>query len=300
MVSGTITGRVRRIIKSMPFARRAVRFFTRSTELRAALEKKEEQIATLRVALQKKVRQVEELRTLTGALQRSASEGPTVDARRFHPAADGVRLGDALTYNTLTVMDTIYATESVVDRYNSPLQLSVYQLFLEALAANVRVKCGKVLDAGCGLGVFTNIMRQAFSPAEIWGSDFSNEAIKSASSRWPGIGFFVHDLDRHLADKYDLITCLETLEHLRDPELAVRNMLAGLEPGGILFLTVPDGRLDQSWRHVNFWSPESWQAFLERAAPLGWCVRTGVIQHQEAPSLRYNWAALSSSTCWKV
>jgi hypothetical protein len=34
-----------------------------------------------------------------------------------------------------------------------------------------------------------------------------------------------------------------------------------------MVLTVPDGRIDYSRYHLNFWSPESWRIFVTDAAP---------------------------------
>ena len=32
--------------------------------------------------------------------------------------------------------------------------------------------------------------------------------------------------------------------------------------GGILLVTVPNGRIDTFAGHINFWSPESWDIFV--------------------------------------
>src|SRR3954471_19136862 len=42
--------------------------------------------------------------------------------------------------------------------------------------------------------------------------------------------------------KFDTVVCLNVLEHVRDPLLALRNMYDALQPGGRLVLYVPQGQ----------------------------------------------------------
>ena len=39
-----------------------------------------------------------------------------------------------------------------------------------------------------------------------------------------------------------------------------------MSQNGILIITVPNGRMDTSFRHINFWSPESWEIFIKEHA----------------------------------
>jgi len=43
---------------------------------------------------------------------------------------------------------------------------------------------GDVIDFGCGVGVFTEIIRQALPKCNIYGSDFSHLAINKAKARY--------------------------------------------------------------------------------------------------------------------
>jgi SAM-dependent methyltransferase len=69
--------------------------------------------------------------------------------------------------------------------------------------------------------------------------------------------------------RYDQITCLEVLEHLRDPEVALRKLRDALAPGGHLFIGLPNefhvvrrlqvlvGRPDfarYDWPHLRFFT----------------------------------------------
>ena len=45
--------------------------------------------------------------------------------------------------------------------------------------------------------------------------------------------------ETRLSGRYDLITCVSVLEHIANPDDAIRNMFALLKPGGFLVLTFP-------------------------------------------------------------
>ena len=89
--------------------------------------------------------------------------------------------------------------------------------------------------------------------------------------------FFQHDICQPLAQKYDIIFCTEVLEHLLNPWEATHHLENALLPGGTLVLTVPEGRKDHSNEHINFWSPESWKAFLDRECSGAKSIDTRVI-----------------------
>jgi 2-polyprenyl-3-methyl-5-hydroxy-6-metoxy-1,4-benzoquinol methylase len=72
----------------------------------------------------------------------------------------------------------------------------------------------------------------------------------------------VHDIYDSLNNPYDIIICTEVLEHLEYPEESLKNMLLSLNNGGKLIISVPDGRKDTFFGHINFWSPESFKIFV--------------------------------------
>jgi len=193
--------------------------------------------------------------------------------------------------NSLKSINIFYSSPENIERYCDAERLDIYLLFLDTLAANVEVKRNsRILDAGCGLGVFTKLMDERFGGI-VCGFDFSDVAISQAQQN-NGIRFFTHDIYDSLPERYDIIVCMETLEHLIEPEVAVRNLLNSLSDGGTLFLTVPDGRVDRHVRHINFWSPESWEIFIKKLCQGNYDISFGMVQHPEVKARRYNWAIL--------
>lgn len=94
-----------------------------------------------------------------------------------------------------------------------------------------------VLDVGTGTTALPQMMRTC---------GFVVTAIDNIRDYWPSgmVNRHYHVLDDDiLAPKvrgpFDFITCVSTLEHIREPARAVRNMFSLLKPGGRLVLSFP-------------------------------------------------------------
>lgn len=106
-----------------------------------------------------------------------------------------------------------------------------------------------VLDIGCGRGGFaTWLARHSPPPADVVGCDFSPVAVEKAASfaaaaALRNVRFEVADIQRldQFADAtFDTIFSCETIEHVPDPPLAVRQLVRVLKPGGRLYLSTPN------------------------------------------------------------
>ena len=265
---------IREIIKYLRIAMHPVAFERdRVTQIQA----KDKQIQAKDKQIQTKDKQIQFLQTKVEAL--------------LGATASDI---DPLDFNTMGSMDRFFASEGNIAKYFSDLQLSVYQLFLSILADNVKVtKDTRILDAGCGFGIFTKLMQEKLGVHSVCGFDFSSVAIAQARVKHPGVDFFTHNIYDPLDGKYDVITCTETIEHLTDPEAAIRNLARSLSDKGVLTLTVPDGRIDHYKNHINFWSPESWKIFINKLSQRDFNFTVGIVQHPTVATLRYNWAILS-------
>ncbi len=101
----------------------------------------------------------------------------------------------------------------------------------------------RMLDAGCGTGKITSILREMIQPGgRILGVDYSEERIHYAKQHYgqeSGIDFQVYDLRDPLDGMglFDLIWVRFFLEYFRveSPDI-VRNLTACLKPGGYLCL----------------------------------------------------------------
>jgi ubiquinone/menaquinone biosynthesis C-methylase UbiE len=97
-----------------------------------------------------------------------------------------------------------------------------------------------VLEVGCGDGSFTTDLAQKFS--SVTAIDISAGQIAENAVRLPKITFRQHDVSEKFpfADAtFEVVWCSEVLEHLFEPEFALREMHRILKPGGRLLVTVP-------------------------------------------------------------
>lgn len=110
----------------------------------------------------------------------------------------------------------------------------------------------RVLDIGCGGGILSETM--AALGAEVTGIDASHEAIEVAKLHLHEssvrVSYRHETAEAHLesgyAGHYDLVTCLEMLEHVPDPAAVVSACAELVRPGGaVCFSTL--SRTSKSW-----------------------------------------------------
>lgn len=144
-----------------------------------------------------------------------------------------------------------------------PLARTRYRLALDCLQFDA-ASTERALDVGAGNGAF---MAEALkrSPAlGIYGVEFSQAAIDLAH---PDIRGRLARCDLQGEDPlpwggaFEVITCMEVLEHLPDDMLALRHVARALAPGGRLFISVPAweakwGPQDVSAGHVRRYEPD--------------------------------------------
>jgi len=101
----------------------------------------------------------------------------------------------------------------------------------------------RILDFGCGTGVFTELLRRTHPQAEVYGCDPSLAAVKQASSRCGGATFFRLDresVDGH-AGTFDLVFTHHVLEHVLDLKGTADEIVALVKPGGRMMHILPCG-----------------------------------------------------------
>lgn len=111
----------------------------------------------------------------------------------------------------------------------------------------------RVLDIGCGFGLFTGAVVDKFPYNETWGVDISNEVIEANKEKHPEVAYFqqyVGHLDKVPTNYFNLVFSGEVLEHLEEPAQLLKDAHAALKTGGKLIITTPLDRMIDSPEHV--------------------------------------------------
>lgn len=117
---------------------------------------------------------------------------------------------------------------------------------------------GDILEVGCGIGNFTTTL---VNYGQVWAIDINNEYIEKTQGKVRGkarVGFGDIEKGKYFfpSRNFDIIVCLNVLEHLEDDVAAGNNLYQLLRKGGKLILLVPAhwflyGGIDRSIGHFR-------------------------------------------------
>ncbi len=100
----------------------------------------------------------------------------------------------------------------------------------------------ETIDIGCGGGILSEAL--AKEGAAVTGIDMAKASLEVAKLHLIesklDISYLCTTAEEHANShhgKYDLVTCLELIEHVPDPESIIKSCLSLLKPGGKLFLS---------------------------------------------------------------
>lgn len=103
---------------------------------------------------------------------------------------------------------------------------------------------GRALDIGCGEGATLNWLKTIGRCRETWGVEFMEPAAEVARRVLDRVivGNIETDTFGFDEGQFDLILCLDVLEHLRDPWETLKRVCAWLSPGGVAIVSLPNIR----------------------------------------------------------
>ena len=103
----------------------------------------------------------------------------------------------------------------------------------------------KVLDVGCGRGIFSYELAKRFPSAEIVAVDIDNSQLEinagiAASAGLNNLSFVANDIAQLSFDnEFDLVLSVDNLEHLEDDTQGLNSIYKALRNNGRLILHVP-------------------------------------------------------------
>ena len=119
---------------------------------------------------------------------------------------------------------------------------AINPLRLNWIQSIVNLEGKKVVDIGCGGGILAESIAQ--SGADTTGIDLSEKALKVAELHALEVGanltyrsISAEALAAEQPEQYDVVTCMEMLEHVPDPASVVEACAKLCKPGGTLFFS---------------------------------------------------------------
>jgi 2-polyprenyl-6-hydroxyphenyl methylase / 3-demethylubiquinone-9 3-methyltransferase len=177
----------------------------------------------------------------------------------------------------------------------NPLRLD----WIQTLAS---LKDKQVLDVGCGGGILSDAMARA--GAHVTGIDLATKSLKVAQlhaleTQTPNVSYREVSAEALAAEKpasFDVVTCMEMLEHVPDPASVVRACATLVKPGGWVFFSTLN-RNPQSFlfaivgaEYVLNLLPKGtheYAKFIRPSELAGFCREAG-LQTQASRGLQYN------------
>ena len=172
------------------------------------------------------------------------------------------------------------------------------------------LKNQKVVDVGCGGGILSESMAKA--GAEVTGIDLSQAALDVAKLHAMEAGIDnlsyqccgAEDFAELHAGTFDVVTCMELLEHVPSPETVVEACRTLLKPDGAAFFSTLN-RNGKSYLMAIVGAEyllqllprgtHDWNRFIKPSELSGWCRQSG-LQTLDVCGLHYNPLSKAYST----
>lgn len=186
------------------------------------------------------------------------------DNRKYHQ--ESVKFRQLMAENNERVFEQMYGDPELLQHYLVDSRLEFYRRVAQKVAAmfNGEKAIASCVDVGCGTGHLLVEMRKAGFGGRLVGLDSAIAAGDQVRSHGVDLEFYPGYLSAQGWEaEFDLILCTEVLEHCEYPHYILGDMIKAIKPGGIIAITVPDGRKDTWEGHIHFWSPESFKLFID-------------------------------------
>lgn len=133
------------------------------------------------------------------------------------------------------------------DTDGPPIDQTLHRL--DTLRGQLPLRSGNdVLEVGCGTGQVTRWIIDQVKPGSVTAVDFSPAMLAQAQARGGAASYLCRDVCVESLGEaaFDLIFCMHSFPHYRNPAAALENFARALRPGGTLLVLHLD-----SWQNIN-------------------------------------------------
>jgi len=170
--------------------------------------------------------------------------------------------------------------------YNKHIFDSPYEQYRFEMITKAILKCLPkkpnlyVHDAGCGTGEFTiPYFEKVMRNCKVHASDFSVGMVQVCKKRFPKHEHSVQDVENMTlkSNRFDVVTSRQMLEHVPNPQKALKEMYRILKPGGTIVLSTPSWfgliaplffikKVSGTMQPIdNWWTPFKLKRYFKRA-----------------------------------
>jgi 2-polyprenyl-6-hydroxyphenyl methylase/3-demethylubiquinone-9 3-methyltransferase len=184
---------------------------------------------------------------------------------------------------------------------------------LQFIQQHTQLQNKTVLDVGCGAGILTESL--ARNGSQVTGIDASTEIIEAAQEHAQqeklNIAYYAMGIEEFMQQheqQYDVVTCMELLEHVPDPAKLIQDCCALIKPGGQLFLSTINRNLKayalaiigaEYLLNILPVQTHNYKKFI-RPAELADVLRTTALQLQDIVGINYQPFTKNASICKDV
>jgi ubiquinone/menaquinone biosynthesis C-methylase UbiE len=172
-----------------------------------------------------------------------------------------------------------YSQDLVTSSLTSFIQRASYRHQINFIRRNA-LPGDKLLDVGCGSGIFLSVAAQYFSNLDLYGLDYDHRLLEESSQRVTDCKFIQGSAEELPFDsgKFNFLTSFHNIEHLYNPELFIAEAERVLCNGGFLLVATPNpssfvarqmrdfwpASLSQRPDHISLKTPSEWRTLFER------------------------------------
>ena len=128
---------------------------------------------------------------------------------------------------------------------------------------NFRPDFKSILDAGCGIGMYSLLLGKTYPQARVTGGDIDKYKLKSCQAmakelNLKNVEFNYLNITKinNKKNYYDLIVNIDVLEHIDNYELVIENFFNMLQKNGYLYIHVPQPNQKRIFSSLKKWHHE--------------------------------------------